>query len=117
MDNIFLLYLLTRLDALQGLFIGLTIVCGFVALMCIIIGNVEEIKGVVNWGRRAAFGAVISAICATLVPTQKDALFILAGIGVIEAAKTDTAKRIASKSVQVIEDFLDSQINKKKSKE
>lgn len=42
-----------------------------------------------------------------LVPSQKAAMFIVAGTGVVEAAKTDTAQRIAGKSVSVVEKYLD----------
>lgn len=45
-----------------------------------------------------------------LLPTKKDAMVIVAGIGVVEAVKSDTAKSFASKSTQIIENWLDEQV-------
>jgi hypothetical protein len=56
----------------------------------------------------------IAAVLMTLMPSQKDAMFILAGTGVIEAAKTDTAQRIAGKSVDVVEKYLDELLKESK---
>lgn len=57
------------------------------------------------------FGLVLMLVQA-LLPTQKDAMYIVAGIGLVEAVQSDTAKTVASKSVQVIEGWLDEQLAK-----
>lgn len=113
--DIFLLYLLTRLDTVIGLSIGLMIAFGMGALFGFLFGNIDGSDEALMWGRRSLIGFAICAAVFAVTPSQKDALFIVAGVGVIEAAKTDTAKRLASKSVQIIEDFLDGQLKKKES--
>lgn len=55
---------------------------------------------------------VLSIVGKVLIPTQKDAALILAGYGVIEIAKSETAGRLASKSVQLIEQTLDGYLKK-----
>jgi hypothetical protein len=112
--DIFLLYLLTRLDAIQGLFFAATTalwIGGFASGLWHFIEN----EGDAAWRaiRRFMPYAIGCAVITALIPTKGDAMFIAAGAGVIEAAKSDTAKRLAGKSVQVIEDFLDKQLTKK----
>lgn len=52
---------------------------------------------------------MFAVCCSTniLIPSQKDAMFIAGGVAVIEAAKSDTAQRLASKSIVAIESWLD----------
>ena len=57
----------------------------------------------------------IVALCLGIcifVPTKKEAMFIIAGTGVIEAAKSETAQRLAGKSVDIVEKYLDNLIDK-----
>lgn len=52
----------------------------------------------------------ISFTVNMLLPTKKDAMVIVAGIGLVEAVKSDSVKSIASKSTQIIENWLDEQV-------
>lgn len=113
--EIFLLYLWTRLDAIQGLLITASIFLGIGALFsCIFRTFPDEVisakageytKPLIRW-------LVVVALIAATVPSKQDALFILAGTGVIEVAKSETAGRLASKSVQLIEQTLDGYLKK-----
>lgn len=119
--EIFLLYAFTRLDAI-GTFAGVVsvvgLMSGFVA-MFIHMGCESELrenssegdkkitKRIGSLSRCLLVAGFVSAIICVLTPTQKDAAIILAGAGILEVAKTDAAQRLASKSVQLIEQTLD----------
>jgi len=115
-NEVFWLYLFTRLDAIQALLQIASMLGGFgvgAAWFAVFIdrwnGPVKSLTAV--W--------VCVVMLFVMIPTQKDAMFILAGTGVIQAAKTDTAQRLAGKSVAVIEKALDDylkQTTKEKSK-
>jgi len=45
-----------------------------------------------------------------ILPSKKDAMVIVAGIGVVEAIKSETVKSVGSKSVAVVEKWLDEQL-------
>ena len=110
--DIFLLYLFTRLDALHDAAITVVVFGGMACLFLVMAVHIFEEKSCMKWAWRTGYLAVAAAFLAIAVPTQKDALFILAGVGVLEVAKADATKRIASKSVQVIEQFLDERLKK-----
>lgn len=114
MDHIWALYLLTRLDGIHALCFAAAAFGTVGGLILLMAGLIHEEPLPVKWGRRVLIVAAFGIVGAVLVPTSKDAMFILAGVGVIEAAKSDTAKRLTGKSVQVIEDFIDEQLAKKK---
>ena len=114
MNETFLLYVLTRLNGIGFVltFFSLTgVVCllAYMAYACI-----EENKSVSDTAGPYWKPLALCVILALLVPSKNDAIFILAGTGVIEAAKTDSAKRIAGKSVEVIGKYLDSALKEEK---
>lgn len=114
--ELFGLYLFTRLDNIKEF-----AVFGFVATALIfavafvgtLINSPErdyEKEGhdkCKRIGDKVKWWAVAFMLIIIFVPSQKAAMFIVAGTGVVEAAKTDTAQRIASKSVGVVEKYLD----------
>ena len=111
-SEIFWLYLVTRLDSVNCL-LTLFLVLGTTAYGCFIFvwtceGTPAKYKGLVPLWKVLA----VVAVLGVLIPTRKDVAFILAGTGVIEAAKTDTAQRIAGKSVSVVEKYLDELLKK-----
>jgi hypothetical protein len=113
-SEIFWLYLLTRLDGISCL-LGITLVLGLCAYGAFILvwtceGTPAKYKGIVPLWKVLA----IVAVLGVLVPTKKDVAFILAGTGVLEAAKTYTAQRIAGKSVTVVEKYLDELLKEEK---
>jgi hypothetical protein len=122
MENWFWLYLITRIDAvghLFGVIAVLTMIAVAAATVCYIIVSVENRSG--EWPpcikrgiiRGIVFIALPAAILATLLPTKNDLFFILGGAALIEVAQTDEANRLASKSVQAVEQWLDKQITER----
>jgi hypothetical protein len=51
-----------------------------------------------------------------MIPSTKNAMLILGGAALLDVARTDDAKRLAGKSVQVIEKFLDGQLQQSEKK-
>lgn len=121
--DIFLLYLFTRLDAFIFLLLFGAGMGGVVVLACAI-GlddtwdhlKPERKTALRAWRTRGIVIASVFLLFAALVPTQKDAALILAGSAVIDVAKSETAGRLASKSVQLIEQTLDGYLKPKEAK-
>ena len=122
--DIFLLYLFTRVDAIQGLFFALTLISGvfifgtgmFAAMSCS-----EYEKNVREWCRTALKKWTwLPVLCATLTvatPTQKDLAIIVGGHFAIEAAQSDTAKKIYSIVTDTLDDKLAEIARRKKNVE
>ena len=120
MHEMIWLYLLTSLDGIICL-AWMTLVIGGVCWVFYLMathdsflfakGEGEEKRARV-WPYWKLFATCV--VILVLVPDQKQATFILAGTGVIEAAKSDTAKRIAGKSVDVVEKYLDEMLKEEK---
>jgi hypothetical protein len=121
-DNMFILYLFTRLDQVL-FFADLISIFGTIIFGVSIIGyfsctpdprysedsrDHDEILQK-NWLiiiKKCRWLAVVYVLLI-IVPSKEDVKFIIAGTGLIEIAKTDTAKEIASKSVSIVEKYLD----------
>ena len=112
MSDTFLLYLLTRLDSIN-------VVCGvtiFVFLMISVIMLIEAPKEndvVKNVIIPYLYIPITAVVFLVLVPTKQDALFIIAGSNIMEIAKSDDTKRIAGKSVQLFESYLNELMKEK----
>lgn len=116
MNETFMLYLFTRLDTLNGvitaaalLLLAATIFSIFAA--CMMYSENMKYPKVFHklW---AAF--VVFTLLNIIVPTQKDVALILAGSTIMSIARTDEAQRITSKSVRVVEQYLDALLIKEK---
>ena len=119
MNEIFWLYLLTRLDNIQALCVILLIGGGlpyafffifYVVESCSSYGDTEGFKPFIWLWKPLAF----LALFITLLPSKNDVAFILAGTGIIEVSKTETAQRLAGKSVNVFEKYLDELLKEEK---
>ena len=109
MEHWFTLYLITRLDAIGATTLILSLVLALVALVTFSWGVSEgELDKAVPRVRKLLRVAICSLIISVLVPSQKDAMFIAGGAGVLEAVKSETAQRVANKSVEAVERWLDS---------
>ena len=116
MNETFMLYLFARLGTLNGvitaaalLLFAATVVSIFV--VCMMYAENMKYPKIFHkvW--------VAFAVCTLLnivVPTQKDVALILAGSTIMSIAKTDEAQRITSKSVRVVEQYLDALLTKEK---
>lgn len=108
----FILYLITRLDPLCA---ALGIVLFVLAIATVWVALDVSMDASLGYntaegtGRLKKLGAwlAVVAVVMVIIPSKKDVVLILAGTAVIEAARTDTAQRIAGKSVRVIEGLLD----------
>ena len=113
MFEVFLLYLITRLDALKTIaeffMFGGTffmVISGVGYFVCEVDGS-KNLK--LMWEKCFGFSkyVILSYVIVIITPTQEDVKFIIAGTGLIEMAKSDTAKNIANKSVNIVEKYLD----------
>lgn len=115
-SEIFLLYVLTRLNTI-GVIAGIgTLVSLLLVMGCALNYAIDaDMRGKdsadancsKNLLKKVRWLWVPFVIALIITPSKEDAMFIVAGTGVIEAAKSDTAQRIAGKSVKVIENYLD----------
>jgi len=106
-----MLYLFTRLDSFNG-------ALGFAALV-LFIASLIAIWITLFYEKLPYFYKIwwsfaVLMVFNIVVPTQKDVAIILAGSTIMSLAKTDDAKRITSKSVQVVEQYLDAFLKKEK---
>ena len=111
--DIILLYLWTRLDqfffAMWVVFIGAILMLGGVWLVRL----VREDSTIGDSYFRKAWWTIIAVLSLNMiVPTKSSVALILGGSAVLEAARSDSARRIASKSVQLIEQTLDGYLKK-----
>lgn len=124
MDYIWLLWLITRLDEIKNFVGGFGSFCAIAMIVCVAVwffasvvlpdinnGQTKEqenaSKKSLNFIYLFITLMVLSQLVKALIPSKEDALYIAGGAAVIEAAQSDTAKRLASKSVKVVEDYLD----------
>lgn len=112
MEHLFTLYIITRLDTFGNVAAFLTFCFAGAAFVAFIMGLDGSDKA-----KQTMKKLIIASACSltvfVLTPTQKDAMFVAGGIGVIEAAKSETVQRVASQSVEAVERWLTSVAPKK----
>lgn len=120
MEHFWTLYWITRLDSVGDLFVLLAILSLIGASVSAINyydntsgyytePNTQAAKAWKRYGVFFTFLVLIFSTAKALMPSKEDAYFIAAGVGITEAVKSETAQRLASKSVGVIEQWLDKQ--------
>lgn len=123
MNELFLLYLLTRLNEVKELIafcvlVYLIFVFGVGFFMFIRYAVDDEIGEPFKKSMYPILGMwkimLLCTVINALIPNKESAMFIIAGTGVIEAAKSDTAQRLANKSVNVVEKYLDEMLKEEK---
>lgn len=118
MEYFWWLYAATRLDAILSLFTGLMaigVIAGFVSAAICFFRALEGDDPTVSALAKKAFWSAcvmiaIGGLGQALVPSKQDALFIAAGVGVIEGARALQGSSVAQKSVQVVEAWLDQEL-------
>lgn len=118
--ELFGLYLFTRLESINTVLTILTLALGIALIIAGVVWVAtidypddkehQTARSYIAMIRKYFAWALVAAI---IVPSQKEATFIIAGTGVVEAAKTDTAQRIAAKSVGIVEKYLDEMLAEK----
>lgn len=113
--ELFLLYLFTRIDSLFVLLL-ITTICFAGAALVVVLAGIdaweEHKKKLRKLFKKLVIATAVLALITTMLPRQKDIALIVAGWGVLEVAKSETAGRLASKSVGVIEKALDEYLQK-----
>lgn len=127
-NEVFLIYLLTRLDHVLNFshfVMVMTIISYFVVglLMLFSFDTYDaEAESKANkfratcWEyiKKTMYVPIIAIVINLTVPTKEDAQFIIAGTGLLEIVKSEQAQSIGSKSVQVVEKYLDEMLKEDK---
>ena len=109
MEHLFTLYLITRLDTIGWVAILLAVLFAAVAVFVLAVGyEVNSFDRAKTNARKLLIAAACSLFVAVFTPSQKDAMFIAGGAGVLEAVKSETVQRVANKSVEAVERWLGS---------
>ncbi|HML83334.1 MAG TPA: hypothetical protein PKE37_16390 [Thiomonas arsenitoxydans] len=117
MEHWFTLYLLTRLDAIVWAALILMVLFPAASAFVLVVGyDSDKLDRAKPLARKLLVAAACSLFVAVFTPSQKDALFIAGGAAVIEAAKSETAQRVAGKSVEAVERWLDSVMQEEKNR-
>lgn len=132
MDYIGWLYLATRLDGIKEFFGWLTFLAFLTVLIAWIVIAVtyamtaddsvtkdektlkifEDLRSRMYPWRKWAIGVfILVGFIYAATPTKKDAMFIAGGVGVIEGAKALHGSEIAKKSVAIVEQWLENNLN------
>lgn len=115
-EEVFWLYLLTRLDVINGVGFVVALLSGMAYVMGIILSyddmNTDDrpTKMLLSW----KWVFFVSSLLLVLVPNQKQMMFIISGTGLLEIAKSDDAQRIAGKSAATFEKYLDEMLKDEK---
>lgn len=124
MNEALWLYAFTRLDSIKDLLLFSMFV---LTLMAAISGVITATTAQSDWPGDKRSNAVarpvlkvslpvlfVVSILQVMTPSKDDAIFIVAGTGVIEAAKSEHVQRVAGKAAAVVEKALDDYLDKKK---
>ena len=123
MNEALWLYAFTRLDAINTLFSILSCVFAVASIYAGLMGNEDQWRSEIYKASarrmsklfpKTAIASAIFAVLVVLTPSKNDAIFIVAGTGVIEAAKSEHVQRVAGKAAAVVEKALDDYLDKKK---
>ena len=123
MNETFMLYLFTRLDSLNGVLAAVTALTVVATVITIVIACIMHThdeaypsKDHPKFFNKIWLACSVLMLINIIVPTQKDVAIILAGSTIMQIAKTDEAQRITSKSVRVVEQYLDALLKDKEKK-
>lgn len=122
MNEALALYIFTRLDSVKNL-IGLLLIVSAPVLLALFLVwlHVDVPEGVVSKRvfrsiRRVGFSASVLAFLYTALPNKEDAMFIAAGTGVIEVARSEFSQRLTGKTLLGVEKALDEYLAREKEK-
>lgn len=113
MMDTFLLYLLTRVGDIQGFFYLLGLIGAIIILTCVVISppvfdfEADKIKPFIASLKWKVVACISLIFFAVLIPSRNDVIFIFGGAAVLEAVRSERAKSIGTKTLDVIEGYLD----------
>lgn len=127
-NEVFLIYLLTRLDHVLNFshfVMVMTIISYFVVGLLMLFSldaydaeserkSNKLIATCWEYIKKTMYIPIIAIVINLTVPTKEDAQFIIAGTGLLEIVKSEQAQSIGSKSVQVVEKYLDEMLKEDK---
>lgn len=113
------IYWITRLDYLQGLFIVLTLICGFLVpiscIMKIASSDEEEVKIGTAIFKYSLPVLILSAIGICFVPSTKEMLLIYGVGGTVDyIKKNETIQQLPDKCIEALDLFIDDYIEEEK---
>ena len=113
-----MLYLFTQLDTLNTMITVISVLLLIATISsavgaCFMHSNGEEYPKVFH---KIWIALAVITVLNIITPTQKDVAIILAGSTIMSIPKTDEAQRITSKSVKVVEQYLDALLKDKEKK-
>lgn len=106
-----LIYWITRLDAIQILFIVATMLCGMGVLVSMAFYDLEEWKPGKVWARRFLLIAIIPALGLVFVPSTKEAAAIYL---IPKIANNEQVQKVPEQALRLLnaklEEWIDDQI-------
>lgn len=118
MKEMLLIYLVMQADGIQFVLVFPAMISSIVLMFVTIAAYVPEgSPGLRPHVKKFAPFIALLVIVAVLFPGSKTITAMLAGHAVVQAARTETAGRIAGKSVAIIEGILDKANQKLSEKE
>lgn len=119
MTNYTKLYWLTRLDSIQAFFMvgGTFIIVASILLLCVYWLESYSIEDEVlkKWSKMVKIGFFIGSLfmcISVFIPSQKEAIFIIAGGKTIDFIEQDSSvQNIPSQATEIIAKYLDNKIN------
>ena len=118
MSNYQVIYWLTRLQYIQGFFIGVAVTCAalFVLHFIIYAMSIDGYKLLKPWQRSTLLiCATLFTLLACLTPTRNEAILIAAGGKAMNYVQADTSlQKIPYQTTTIISQFLEKQIKELK---
>lgn len=109
MEYFWWMYLATRLDAIGSMFGGMLMV-GILLATALAIVSVGGEKTSTKFKALVGTLVVVGALGVALTPSKQDAMFIAAGVGVVEASKALAGSEMAKTSVSIVEQWLKNEL-------
>lgn len=108
------IYWITRLDDIEGLFIGIlcgvTIVCIYLIISISVGGSDSDIFK--RWAKRLWFPFAVSILGLIFVPTTNEALMIYGIGGIVDCVKgNDKAKQIPDKCIEALNEWIEQHVD------
>ena len=113
--DIFLLYLFTRVDTLNGMFFFVAVVGSVIIAVASVEAYSSESEPAQIFVKKWRWVPIVAALLLVATPRQKDLAIIVGGHFAIEAAQSDTAKKIYAIVTDTLDEKL-AEIAKKRAK-
>jgi len=106
--TVFLLYLITRLDAIQGLILGYIVFVGFFSAILIMTAIIERTEESKLWIKKALISVLIAGLLGVVIPSTKSALML---VGFTTIQNIQGVEQLPEKTVKAIDKLLSDYID------